>query len=65
MRGDPRYEGLSPRVLYRLAVIRGLTPQEAADLVAWLFGLEPHRWTIKQVATIVALREERRRQLIG
>jgi hypothetical protein len=65
MRGDPRYEGMSPRVLYRLAVIRGLTPQEAADLVAWMHGLEPHHWTIKQVVEIIELREERRRQLIG
>jgi hypothetical protein len=45
--------------------MRGFDSGEAANLVAWMFGLEPHGWTIKQVAELVALREERRRQLIG
>lgn len=65
MRGDPRHAGRAPRVLYRLALMRGFDSGEAANLVALIYGLPPRGWTIKQIAEMVALREERRRQLIG
>lgn len=50
---------MSPRLVYRSLLLRGLAPAEAANVAAFLVGLPASgvRWTIPQVEALVALRE--------
>lgn len=50
---------MSPRVVYRSLLLRGLSPAEAANVAAFLVGLHApgFRWTLRQVEALVALRE--------
>jgi hypothetical protein len=50
---------MSPRVVYRSLLLRGLAPAEAANVAAFLVGLHApgFRWTLAQVEAIVELRE--------
>ena len=67
--GTPR-PGASPeptadvptRSTYRSLIIRGLEPDEAANLTAWLAGIavgESH-WTLRQINQLLFLREMNR-----
>lgn len=50
---------MSPRVVYRSLLLRGLAPAEAANVAAFLVGLHApgFRWTLRQVEALVALRD--------
>ena len=47
-----------PKVLYRQLLLRGLTPKEAANLIAHMEGLDiiATGWDIKQIEKIMFLR---------
>ena len=47
---------------YRSLIIRGLAPDEAANLTAWLAGIEvgDARWTLRQVNQLLFLRQMNR-----
>lgn len=50
------------RSTYRSLIIRGLEPDEAANLTAWLAGIsvgESH-WTLRQINQLLFLREMQR-----
>ena len=49
----------SPRITYRNLVRRGLGPDEAANLTAFLFGIPvgAHHWDVKEINRILFLRE--------
>ena len=50
---------LPTRATYRNLIIRGLSPDEAANLTAWIAGIdvgETH-WTLRQVNQLLFLRE--------
>ncbi|HET7471701.1 MAG TPA: hypothetical protein VFJ71_01120 [Candidatus Limnocylindrales bacterium] len=50
------------RSTYRSLIIRGLEPDEAANLTAWLAGIavgESH-WTLRQINQLLFLREMNR-----
>ena len=50
------------RATYRNLIIRGLAPDEAANLTAWLAGIEvgEAHWTLRQVNQLLFLREMNR-----
>ena len=58
---DPMPE-LPTRATYRSLIIRGLAPDEAANLTAWLAGIEvgEAHWTLRQVNQLLFLREMNR-----
>jgi hypothetical protein len=58
---DPTPE-LPTRATYRSLIIRGLAPDEAANLTAWLAGIEvgDGHWTLRQVNQLLFLREMNR-----
>jgi hypothetical protein len=47
------------RATYRLLLLKGLAPDEAANLVAWLFGIRigSQRWRLIEVNRLLFLRE--------
>jgi len=53
---------LRTRATYRNLIIRGLAPDEAANLTAWLAGIEvgESHWTLRQVNELLLLREMHR-----
>jgi hypothetical protein len=53
---------LPTRATYRSLIIRGLAPDEAANLTAWLAGIEvgDARWTLRQVNQLLFLRQMNR-----
>ncbi|HET7030922.1 MAG TPA: hypothetical protein VFI34_10460 [Candidatus Limnocylindrales bacterium] len=53
---------LPTRATYRNLIIRGLEPDEAANLTAWLAGIEvgEAHWTLRQVNQLLFLREMNR-----
>ena len=53
---------LPTRATYRNLIIRGLAPDEAANLTAWLAGIEvgAAHWTLRQVNELLFLREMHR-----
>jgi hypothetical protein len=54
--------GPAPRVTHRLLVMRGLTPNEAANLTAYIAGIAPSNatWSLVEVSRLLFLRELRR-----
>jgi hypothetical protein len=52
-------EAPATRPLYRLLMMKGLTPAEAANLTAFLCGLPATRldWSIRQINEMLFLRE--------
>ena len=54
--------GLATRATYRSLLIRGLAPNEAANLTAFLAGIAvgDSNWTLRQVNQLLFLREMRR-----
>ncbi|HEY3523692.1 MAG TPA: hypothetical protein VGK63_08305 [Candidatus Limnocylindrales bacterium] len=55
----PSAEPLATRPTYRTLLVRGLEPDEAANLTAFLAGLTPGErpWTLAQVNRLLFLRE--------
>src|SRR4051812_9433495 len=53
---------LPTRATYRNLIIRGLAPDEAANLTAWIAGLEvaDAHWTLRQVNQLLFLRDMNR-----
>ena len=47
------------RATYRLLLLKGLAPDEAANLTAWLFGIRigSQRWRLTEVNRLLFLRE--------
>ncbi len=56
---SPAAEPLATRAMYRTLLVRGLTPDEAANLTAFLAGLTlgERPWTLNQVNRLLFLRE--------
>ena len=55
------------RPVYRLLLMKGLTPTEAANLTAWICGLstsDPH-WSLKQINQLLFLRAMRQSGRFG
>ena len=50
------------RATYRNLILRGLTPDEAANLTAWLagIGVGESSWTLRQINQLLFLREMNR-----
>jgi hypothetical protein len=57
-----RTPGLPTRATYRNLIIRGLAPDEAANLTAWMAGIEvgDSSWTLRQINQLLFLREMNR-----
>ncbi len=57
----------SPRAVWRLLQMKGMTPDEAANLTAFLYGLPTAdlRWTLKQVNQLLFLRQMRQSGRFG
>jgi hypothetical protein len=53
---------LPTRATYRSLIIRGLAPDEAANLTAWMagIGVGDSRWTLAQINQLLFLREMNR-----
>lgn len=53
---------LHTRATYRNLILRGLAPDEAANLTAWLAGIEvgASHWTLRQVNQLLFLRKMNR-----
>jgi len=53
---------LPTRATYRNLILRGLAPEEAANLTAYLAGIQVggSHWTLRQVNQLLFLREMRR-----
>jgi hypothetical protein len=53
--------GSDTRTLYRALLVRGLRPSEAANLTAFLCGIQvgDHRWKLDEVNRLLFLRELR------
>jgi hypothetical protein len=53
---------LATRATYRNLIIRGLAPDEAANLTAWIAGIDvtESRWTLREVNELLFLREMNR-----
>ena len=59
---EPTTLDVPTRSTYRSLIIRGLEPDEAANLTAWLAGIsvgESH-WTLRQINQLLFLREMNR-----
>src|SRR4051812_47085247 len=54
-----RTPDLATRATYRNLIIRGLAPDEAANMTAWLAGIEvgESHWTLRQINELLFLRE--------
>jgi len=57
----PAAQTPSPRAVWRLLQMKGMTPDEAASLTAFLYGLPTAdlRWTLPQLNQLLFLREMR------
>ena len=55
------------RPVYRLLLMKGLTPTEAANLTAWICGLSTSdpRWSLKQINQLLFLRAMRQSGRFG
>ena len=53
---------LPTRATYRSLIIRGLAPDEAANLTAWMAGINvgESRWTLRQINQLLFLRQMNR-----
>jgi len=53
--------------VYRLLLMKGLTPTEAANLTAWICGLSTSdpRWSLKQINQLLFLRAMRQSGRFG
>jgi hypothetical protein len=53
---------LTTRLTYRNLIIRGLAPDEAANLTAWMAGINvgDSSWTLRQVNQLLFLRQMNR-----
>jgi hypothetical protein len=53
---------LATRATYRSLIIRGLAPDEAANLTAWMAGINvgDSRWTLRQINQLLFLRQMNR-----
>ena len=53
---------LPTRSTYRSLIIRGLAPDEAANLTAWMAGINvgDSRWTLRQINQLLFLRQMNR-----
>jgi hypothetical protein len=53
---------LPTRATYRSLIIRGLAPDEAANLTAWMAGINvgDSRWTLRQINQLLFLRQMNR-----
>jgi hypothetical protein len=53
---------LPTRATYRSLIIRGLAPDEAANLTAWMAGIDvgDSRWTLRQINQLLFLRQMNR-----
>jgi hypothetical protein len=53
---------LGTRATYRNLIIRGLAPDEAANMTAWLAGIEvgESHWTLRQINELLFLRQMNR-----
>ncbi len=53
---------LPTKATYRSLIIRGLAPDEAANLTAWMAGINvaEARWTLRQVNQLLFLRQMNR-----
>jgi hypothetical protein len=56
--GEPAHES-ETRALYRALLLRGLRPNEAANLTAFLYGIHvgDHHWKLAEVNQLLFLRE--------
>ena len=54
--------GLPTRTTYRTLIMRGLTPDEAANLTAYLTGIDvaESHWTLRQINQLLFLRQMNR-----
>jgi hypothetical protein len=59
--------GPSPRAVWRLLQMKGMTPDEAANLTAFLYGLPTAdlRWTLPQLNQLLFLRQMRQSGRFG
>lgn len=57
----------SPRAVWRLLQMRGMTPDEAANLTAYLYGLPTAdlRWSLPQLNQLLFLRQMRQSGRFG
>jgi len=57
----------SPRAVWRLLQMKGMTPDEASNLTAFLYGLPTAdlRWSLKQINQLLFLREMRQSGRFG
>jgi hypothetical protein len=53
---------LPTRTTYRNLIMRGLAPDEAANITAWLAGIDVggSRWTLRQINQLLFLRQMNR-----
>jgi hypothetical protein len=60
-------DSLVTRSTYRLLLLRGLAPEEAANLTAFLCGIpiDQVRWSLRQVNQLLFLREMARTGRFG
>jgi hypothetical protein len=58
---------MAPRATYRNLLLRGLAPEEAANLTAYLCGIQvvETAWTIREVNRLLFLRELNRTGRFG
>ncbi|HEY7522589.1 MAG TPA: hypothetical protein VH720_02890 [Candidatus Limnocylindrales bacterium] len=58
---------LVTRAAYRSLLLRGLAPEEAANLTAYLCGIQvgDQRWTLREVNRLLFLRELQRNGRFG
>lgn len=54
----PSAPSLATRVTYRTLILRGMAPDEAANLTAFMAGIPvgESRWTLKQINELLFLR---------
>ena len=66
-RGRPATPAPATRPVYRLLLMKGLTPTEAANLTAFICGLSTSdpRWSLKQVNQLLFLRAMRQSGRFG
>ena len=66
-RRQPRHAAPATRPVYRLLLMKGLTPTEAANLTAFICGLSTSdlRWSLKQVNQLLFLRAMRQAGRFG
>lgn len=57
----------APRAVWRLLQMKGMTPEEAGNLTAFLYGLPTAdlRWTLKQLNQLLLLRQMRQSGRFG